>query len=150
MAAQIMRRTLEDVRGSNRFTEKGSFGSFPDGCCEYASVYLGRYLIRENICSKEDIRIPANNVPNSEGKTHAWLNINRTLNVDITADQFGKKHPPIIVSTNSSFHNDFQPIKWETFDETDRFVFEKLAESLPYINAIWEEIKDTLPPLTRA
>ena len=149
-AAQIMRRILEEIRFSNIIADIGAFGYFPEGCCEYATVYLGRYLIRENICSIENLRVPEKNITNSEGKTHAWLNVNGNLNVDITADQFGKEQSPVIVSANSSFHNDFQPMKWEPFEDTDHFVFEQLAESLPYIKIIWAEIRDSLPSLTKS
>lgn len=142
-----MRHLLEGVRLSPRFSDKGAFVDFPNGCCEYGSLYLARYMLQEGVCAKEDILLPAKNIANDKGQSHAWLRITNRWHVDITADQFGGGLHKVIISEKSAFHEGFKPMKWESFDEADHYVFELLGKNLTYIGKTWEEMQDILPEL---
>lgn len=146
-AAKILRQFLEGLRSESYSEGNGAFYDFPKGCCEYASAYLGKYLIREGICAESEIEVPAKNNMNSDGKGHSWLYVRRELNVDITADQFGYQYPTVIVARNSKFHSGFKPLKWEPFPIHESYVFATLGKSLQYIPAVWENLNKTLPKL---
>lgn len=148
-AAHCMRHHLEGIRLSPHFSEKDALVGFPNGCCEYGSLYLARYLIREQVVTKSEIKVPVKNIFNDQGQTHAWLRIKDQWHVDITADQFGKHLPKVIVSEESDFHDGFKPVIWESFDEADYYVFELLGSKLTFIEKTWDELQDFLPSISR-
>lgn len=88
----------------------GSHSPFPRGWCGDACRYLQKQLQRElgieaRICTGEMYEAPALTKNN-----HAWLECGDYF-IDITADQFnpeGYGNPPVMVTTDSSFHDLFK------------------------------------------
>ena len=95
--ATLIRRALEQIA----YTLEG-LQSFPRGACGNASVLLGEWLIRKGF---EGIEYVSGS--SDEFKTHAWLECDGLI-IDITADQFDMGMPPVFVSRDRSFHNQFQ------------------------------------------
>lgn len=149
-AAFKMRHLLEGIRSSPKFSVKGTLAHFPYGCCEYASLYLARYLIREKLCLEADIKVPRPNIFNDKGETHAWLRIKDRWHVDITADQFGRNLPKLVVAENSDFHDGFKPMSWKSFEDADYFVFQLLGGGVNgrAIGQTWLELQDLLPQIS--
>lgn len=149
IAAQFLRDALEELRGPSYSDEVGLFHEFPDGCCDYASAYLGRYLIREQICLPTEIEAPAaNTTENHQGYGHTWLRIGKTLHVDITADQFSNANKPVIVISESQFHSEFEGVQWEPFEILEDLVFERMSVKLPYLRTVWDALAPNLPKIS--
>jgi len=80
---------------------KNKFSSYPEECCGHASTLLGLYLERQGFTNVQYVC-----GHRSDGKTHAWLEIENTI-VDITADQF-RGLDPVVVTQDHSWHSQFE------------------------------------------
>lgn len=93
---------------------------FPNGCCGDATDLLGLYLSKNH--GIESIYVCGSGLGDNPDQSHAWLLCGEYI-IDITADQFNDKGynlPPVIITSNSEFHN--------CFDETTSYPF--AADSL--------------------
>lgn len=88
-------------------------GNFPEACCEFASLLLAKYLF-ESI-SVTNIKIILGENLNNPLVRHTWLEI-AGQNVDITAQQFDKDLPKIVISDQYGWHKNFRIIKRERFN----------------------------------
>lgn len=90
--------------------------SFPDGTCGDVSPLLGEYLYESGL-GEWQYRVGWRN-----GRSHAWIECDGLI-VDITADQFDEVDDPVIVTTNSPWHQGFEthddshPARIGTYDE---------------------------------
>jgi hypothetical protein len=75
---------------------------FPRGWCADASALLGQFMTDQKIAGWQLVT-GSHRLRRDE---HAWIS-RGTLLVDITADQFGDGQPPVIVSTRSQWHEEF-------------------------------------------
>lgn len=84
----------------------GFLPRFPDGCCAWAARMIGHFLKYE--CKLQPIHVCASSAsaPGREGG-HEWIEINDTI-IDITSDQFPRQSQKVIVSKNSSWHQEWQ------------------------------------------
>jgi hypothetical protein len=78
----------------------GFLPHFPDGCCSWASLFVGHYLKCELGLSPK--RFLGASHPN--GGQHEWIILDGII-VDITADQFEDMSGPVIVRAESEWHN---------------------------------------------
>lgn len=115
-AAFVMRSTLESLRGDLVGAGYSFYSSFPEGCCEYSSIFLGCYLVEQGLCQEDEIAMPYNNHHETDC-AHGWLLINDSLIVDITADQFDGVDDAVIVTRESEFHSLFYCPEWWSFEE---------------------------------
>jgi len=132
-AAWVVRKAFENSK--TEFEQCGCrmFAGFPDGCCEYASLLLGHYLIHNSICKETQLETPPQNLSNSEGEGHAWLRVDGKWHVDITCDQFSSVSQKVIVSTDNKlfFSFDFTEWEWDAFPIMEKFVFDTLLPNHP-------------------
>ena|SRR5215204_3097983 len=102
--------------------------AFPSGACADASLLLSKYL-------QEKGEGKAEYVSGTDGnQTHAWLELDGIL-IDITADQFNSSIDPVIVSTNSTWHERFEDRSRSTvsIDDYD-------AHTSNSLNAAYQEL----------
>ena len=76
------------------------FLDFPRGTCGEATLLLAKYL-EEQGCGKFYYMLGQR-----DNQSHAWLQ-RGDLIVDITADQFADQPAPVVVTTNSPWHQAF-------------------------------------------
>ena len=76
---------------------------FPNGACGDASYLLAKFL-KENGCGNFEYVLGERTV---DFHSHAWLEKNGVI-VDITADQFDDKDCHVLVTTDKSWHNQFE------------------------------------------
>jgi hypothetical protein len=82
------------------------FEEFPHGSCGAVAEILGKYL---GDCGLGDFRYVSgwrHRPGEDRGRSHAWLRQDGVI-VDITADQFGETYGPVVVTTDSSWHDAF-------------------------------------------
>lgn len=110
-AVNVFRRSVERYA---RSSPHSPLHGFPSACCKTASLLLSRYLAEQGFGEAE---LVANGkrglVPHIE--THAWLHLGDQT-IDITADQFGPQHPPVIVGAAESLHATFGGVTVHAFD----------------------------------
>jgi hypothetical protein len=93
------------------------FCDFPYGACGDATLILAKYLERNGHTGFVYV------LGMRDGGSHAWLGRD-DLVVDITADQFGDQHQPVIVESGSKWHelfrlearDDENPVDFERYD----------------------------------
>ena len=79
-----------------------SLQDFPHGACGDAAPLLGQYLFDEGlgiwtyVCGERP-----------GGQSHAWIELDSVI-ADITADQFTGVSDPVIVTTDTRWHGQFQ------------------------------------------
>jgi hypothetical protein len=107
---QRIRASAADFRGAIERCNKRKLGiefeEFPHGSCGAATELLGKYL---QDCGLGEFRYVSGwrHRPGEEqGHSHAWLRQGEVI-VDITADQFGEHYGPVVVTTDSSWHDAF-------------------------------------------
>jgi hypothetical protein len=106
--------------------------AFPSGACADASLLLSEYL-------REKGEGKAEYVSGKDGnKTNAWLELDGII-IDITGDQFNRSIDPVIVSTNSIWHQRFEDRSRRTvsIDDYD-------AHTSTLLNAAYRELIHTL------
>lgn len=120
----IIEVTEELYQGISRFYEaiskrpKDDFqfellSLFPDSCCEYASLFLAKFLVKnwKNI----SITVVTGEDKKNIGSRHVWLIIDG-INVDITANQFDSSLPPILIYQGNGWHKKFKIVKKSKFN----------------------------------
>ncbi len=90
--AKSFREAFETVGRSFNF---GFFPYFPEGCCTWASIFIGNFL-------KEEHNLQAKRVFSKSN--HEWTFVNNYI-VDITADQFCNSISSVIVEKESKWHS---------------------------------------------
>ena len=78
-----------------------TFKSFPIGTCGDASILLANHLTDSGLGKFLYV------LGRENDQYHAWLEKGNLI-IDITADQFGDRAEEVIVTTNRSFHNQFE------------------------------------------
>ena len=84
--------------------------SFPDGCCTYASDLLQRYLFEKGIIT---YYMSGQYGYGFTGESHAWLETENGIVIDITGDQYKNKSlkfttPVYVGSRVNGFHDKFK------------------------------------------
>ena len=130
-AALRMRNAIEFNRKGLAEAGYRLFEFFPEGCCEYTTLFLGNYLISEGLCDADRITFPQNNYDPTGTESHTWLILDDYLIVDITADQYSEVNEKVIVTDYSKFHSQFEGEKivsfsvlykhWSQGNEAERF-----------------------------
>lgn len=98
------------VVASDRSRFPVALQSFPRGCCGLTSDLLAVYFDQMGFGEFEYVCGERGSVPLGDWHTHAWLE-GYGLIVDITADQFGARHNPVIVTAVSPWHSAYQEKK---------------------------------------
>jgi hypothetical protein len=106
--------------------------AFPSGACADASLLLAKYLQEKGEGKAEYVS------GNDGNQTHAWLELDSII-IDITADQFNRSIDPVIVSTNSTWHQRFEDRSRRTvsIDDYD-------AHTSTSLNAAYQELIHTI------
>lgn len=81
----------------------GALPDFPEGCCTWATLFLGNYLKLE--CRYKPKRILS--ATRGGGINHEWIILDK-INIDIVADQFSDSPSAVIVSENSTWHKQWK------------------------------------------
>lgn len=115
MLATHFRKAFEDFDLSEA---SGFLPGFPDGCCPWATRFIGQFLLDEYKLSPQHVY--ANCHPDYDGAGHEWIEVENTI-VDITADQFNKYgsqfSKTIVCDVGSSkWHN-----RWEDISKDSSF-----------------------------
>lgn len=93
------RKAIEKARDNDTFVDFIPFSNFPNSSCGFACDLLAQYLLENDIQTEYVSGMYM--YDNMKFYSHAWLEINSTILIDITADQF---------ITNSLFNKyGFQP-----------------------------------------
>jgi hypothetical protein len=112
------------------------FNQFPIGCCGDTSILLGTFL--SNIgygvfyyYSGEK----SDNQNSNQLKSHAWIQNEEGLIIDIAADQFPEISDTIIVTINSKWHSEWNGKKenladYKIYDERTREIFKRKYECI--------------------
>ena len=89
---------------------------FPNGACLDASLLLGHHLKRTGIGNPTYVRGA------KDRQTHAWLEMDGVI-IDITADQFDDSSTGVMVTTDPTWHSQFeaQSRRAEGLDQYDDF-----------------------------
>jgi hypothetical protein len=103
---------------------------FPCGACGDASYLLAKYL-DSNGCGPFDY---VQGERSTDGHSHAWLE-KEGLIVDITADQFDGQEISVIVTTDRSWHSQFQETERDVadFEKFDQHTVSNLNQSYALI-----------------
>ena len=97
---RAFREALEACHGDLDAT---IFGSFPRGCCGAAVELLAAFLERRGHSRFAYVCGLGVDV-DGRHSSHAWLERDGLI-VDVTRDQFGKDGEPVLVTTDSSWHD---------------------------------------------
>ncbi|WCL50819.1 hypothetical protein [Leptospira sp. GIMC2001] len=91
-----------------------SFINFPRGSCGYATILLGTYLLENNL-GQFFYTLGDYHSSNNEWSSHAWLQQGELI-VDITADQFEEIEQKVIVTKDSTWHQNLKGKRQELAD----------------------------------
>lgn len=93
--ASDFRKAIEDARDAGEFDRDQRFIQFPKACCGITTDLLAKFLIDSGFegslkyvgatCRKKALGLPS----------HAWLEIDDSVIIDITGDQFKNYPPPL-------------------------------------------------------
>jgi hypothetical protein len=112
---------------------------FPEGCCEFVSYLLAKYLIEELGISQVKLLRAENHFKKKQ--RHVWLRVG-TLDIDITANQFSSTNKTIFVEPNSKWHERYSVFETENPDPSfDQFHEEHKFELLQDYENILRQIK---------
>ena len=105
--ASIFRTAIKEAVQTGEIRE---MATFPYGCCSYASDLLQRYLHEQGIFTWY---ISGKHGYGWEAESHAWLETENGIVIDITGDQYTFKRlkfiEPVYVGTrNDGFHDRFR------------------------------------------
>lgn len=114
------RVAIEEAVRSGEIKE---MGTFPRGCCSYASDLLQRYLIEQY--GFFTWYMSGEYGHGCDAESHAWLETQDGMVIDITGDQYKYKNlrftEPVYVGTrNNGFHDKFQlhkPLAYSFVDD---------------------------------
>lgn len=101
--ATAFRRAFESADLSDA---PGFLPHFPEGCCSWATWFLGHYLATER--GYRASSVAGHRMGAESSDSHQWLLVNGVV-VDITADQFFDSPATVIVERESTWHS-----TWET------------------------------------
>lgn len=98
-----------------------NFLRFPKGCCGDTSVLLWKYLqIKFNGRFDRYIKYKCG----IKKQSHAWLEYQDGIIIDITADQFSDINEPVVITTDNRYYNVFKK-RSEQEEVSDFYKFEK-------------------------
>ncbi|MCY1354258.1 hypothetical protein D9M68_393490 [compost metagenome] len=100
------------ARASDKFSF-GLFSMYPFSCCEFASLLLGRYLHEEHDAIA--INVVTGELKENTDQRHIWLKI-KTHNVDLTANQFDKALPEVLITRRGGWHDQYKVISNTKFN----------------------------------
>lgn len=85
--AKIFRNAINLAYDKNEFFRKCPFDQFPRGCCGDASILLAQFLLNHGV---ETMYVCGNyyGVDEEKRQSHAWLQLENGIIIDITGDQF--------------------------------------------------------------
>ena len=126
--AMKVRVCLERCR-DKRF---GYFSNFPTGCCEGASILLGKKISLE--FGLESCVVGGKFQLRGVSYTHAWLRF-MEFDVDLTADQFGPENSPVSCFREHCLSNGLQDVSRISSVEYDAII-----EASPVLSAVWFEL----------
>jgi hypothetical protein len=137
LAASTVRRALEQPWVT--------FDGFPRGYCQGASKLLAKYLVEiEGICPVEGVANGTRHLPSDDPdwpieQSHFWLEQSCFI-VDITADQFDDCAEPVIVTTDCSWHAQFQGqtrVSQEDLLNLNYYLGERYARMMECLRTGW-------------
>ena len=91
----------------------GLFSMFPFNCCEFVSFLLGRYLHEEH--REITINVVIGELKENIEQRHVWLKIKK-YNVDLTANQFDKVLPDVLITSRGGWHDQYKIISNTEFN----------------------------------
>lgn len=107
--ANKFRDAIDAAKDDGRFYRDQNFREFPKRCCGVASELLGRYLSSYGYNVRH-----IGGTYRKDMQTHAWLEIDEQIIIDITGDQF-KNHPkpiknrvPVYVGQYNDYYDLFE------------------------------------------
>ena len=98
--AKAFRKAFETVGRDQKF---GNFPDFPEGCCSWASLFIGNFLIEEYGLRPQKVYSALHH----SGDKHEWVLLDGVI-IDITADQFDDAPGSVIVELKSQWHATFK------------------------------------------
>lgn len=98
--ANAFRKAFETVGRGQKF---GNFPHFPEGCCSWASLFIGNFLIEEYGLRPQKVYSALRH----SGSKHEWVLLDGII-IDITADQFDDALGSVIVEPESQWHVKFK------------------------------------------
>ena len=90
----------------------GLFSMFPTNCCEFASLLLAWFLCEEH--EGITIDVVTGELEEDRNLRHIWLRL-EGHNLDITADQFDKTLPNLLITQAGDWHERYAVIQVEPF-----------------------------------
>lgn len=99
------RKAIED---SEKRVLPITFAAFPKGSCGDASLILGTHLAILGFGQFTYILGDRGDQAENTWESHAWVETEEGIIIDITADQFPEKQSPVIVANYSQFHQSFR------------------------------------------
>lgn len=112
--ATKFRIAIESAKNERRFTADQCFRDFPKGCCGITAELLARFLMDNGIKGKLTYIGGTYRDYSLELPSHAWLEIENSIVVDITGDQFKYYQAPfnfneaVYVGLYNDFYNLFE------------------------------------------
>ena len=100
--ASEVRRAIE---ATPPFARAGMLVDFPNECCHHAVNLLALHLSQFGLMGFARAR----GERTRPAKCHVWLKYQGII-IDITADQFGRRYRPVIVTRHSSWHEAWKPV----------------------------------------
>lgn len=113
--ATLFRLGIEQLKKNNQLDKFDPFLNFPKGCCGDASELLSKFLKENDIETKY--------ITGEEGRqSHAWLEYDEFIIIDITADQFDTDKEKVVVTTDKNWHLRFQERKEDDLEIDERLL----------------------------
>ena len=111
--AKAFREAFETIGRSYGF---GFFPSFPEGCCTWASIFVGNFLIEEyGLCP---LRTHSDSL--HSGISHEWVLLEGII-IDITADQFDDSAGSVIVKKESAWHKKLKVSEISYYSQVSKY-----------------------------
>ncbi len=123
--ATRFRNAIESVQRNEGRDKVSLLTDFPNGTCGITCCLLGHYLLKEGI---KTYYVSGN----FHSQSHAWLNTDNGVFIDITADQFKRNKEllnfdiPVYVGYSNDFHDLFKVI-----DKRESVFLDKLGAINP-------------------
>jgi hypothetical protein len=107
----------------------GFFSKFPDGQCFHTSYLVAEFLVHECGIVRDSIFVivNANRTYKSREESHAWVRIDSQI-VDITDDQFEDRDKPTILTSDSTWHD-----QWDGAEENQLVSLDNEDEDVAYL-----------------
>lgn len=110
------RSAIEDAMNDGQFDDDFSFYKFPKGCCGDTCELLAQYLLDHHI--KTDYVCGHYGSSFETMGTHAWLQTDNNIIIDITGDQF--RSIPELMNNNIPVYVDYKSKFYNLFDVEKR------------------------------